>query len=256
MITGFPDAIWNQSNTRRQRPQELWCRMESWKSCETLGDRLRWTREERLGLGSTHKVQAFLEALPPRLRPSSSSYSAVARYEKGERIVPVDYLTAFATKAGISYEWLVTGSGGPDDLPNRRSELRLQAIGKIVGGSLSDAELERFLDSGQAAPELPSAANRTDDPAGRTDHALFAHLADIVTTPKIIAICPENPLAAAIAWMEDRVAKPDAYYSDEALSQWRSFVEDAVEQGLYDPDHEFALPKTAPRSARQRKNVG
>ena len=88
--------------------------MDSWRACRTLGDRLRWVREEGLGLSSTHKAQAFLEELADGERPSATSFSAVGRYESGKRIPGVDYINALAEAAGVSSGWIVTGEGSPD----------------------------------------------------------------------------------------------------------------------------------------------
>jgi transcriptional regulator with XRE-family HTH domain len=91
--------------------------MVSVTDCQTVGQRLRWVREVRLGLSSTYKAEAFLKSLPPEQQPKAKSFGAVARYEKDQRVPGSDYLRAWAGAGDVSLEWLSMGEGTPDAPP-------------------------------------------------------------------------------------------------------------------------------------------
>lgn len=133
--------------------------MVSWEACETLGDRLKWVREEELGHSSYRETERFLRDLPEDEQPEYTSWGSVQRYEEEERNVPADYVTVLSLAAGVNPAWVLTGKGRPDyplDRDDRIELIRLavtgdaEAVRKLLDlKSLSEErgeELRRFLD--------------------------------------------------------------------------------------------------------------
>lgn len=76
---------------------------------EKLGDRLKYLREDVLGLS--------VEQLRDRLRqhepaPKGASHGSISRYERGERMPGVDYVRVLAEMTGQSLEWIIFGPSG------------------------------------------------------------------------------------------------------------------------------------------------
>lgn len=78
----------------------------------SLHGRLRWVRVSRLGLSLADMVAAVAEA-------TGASYTAASasRWEKGERIPPVDYVAGVAAVSALNGHWILLGEGSPDTLP-------------------------------------------------------------------------------------------------------------------------------------------
>lgn len=106
----------------------------------TLGGRLLWVRETRMGVSKRH-LSARLAALDDSLRPESHSDDSVSNYEGGDRMPPADYVAAVAGLAEVSPGWLLTGEGTPDDRsalpPDAPIRDRVEHAAVILMGALT-----------------------------------------------------------------------------------------------------------------------
>lgn len=73
---------------------------------DTLGARLKYVREKVLRW-SARKAQRELSASGVDIE----SHTTVLRYEKDERVPGADYVTILAVRAGVTTDWLLTGTG-------------------------------------------------------------------------------------------------------------------------------------------------
>lgn len=118
--------------------------MDSWQECETLGDRLKWVRENRLRLGSLREAERYFEAMPPDEAPGDVSWATVGRYERGERLPRVDYVLTMVEKGQVSVRWVMQGEGSPYDVEPTRAERIVEEIRRILK-PLSGVEDSRHL---------------------------------------------------------------------------------------------------------------
>lgn len=88
----------------------------------TLGERLRWVRENVLRL-STHGLAEKLEAE----EVDDSSNASVTRYEQGKRVPKVEYVAAIAQMAGVSLDWIVLNRQ-----PQSEAERVLQQVREVL----------------------------------------------------------------------------------------------------------------------------
>jgi hypothetical protein len=108
---------------RTQRPQIL-------KVADTLGKRLQWVldhRKERVGNQSQWALAANLDRSNVRVciaRNGSMRAEAVA---------------ALARVAGVSVEWLASGKGTPDDVPQMRAEDEYPARAIAIASAKNEA---------------------------------------------------------------------------------------------------------------------
>lgn len=82
---------------------------------ETLGARLKYVREKVLGW-SARKAQQELSASGVDIE----SHTTVLRYEKDRRVPGADYVAVLAERAGVTTDWILTGTG-PRERPTRDS---------------------------------------------------------------------------------------------------------------------------------------
>ena len=106
--------------TRKKRSQE------QAQLAADVGQRLEQLREEQ---------HLSREQLVKRL--GGGSQRAVANYEAGEVLLPTDLAKRICEEFGITFEWLMTGSG-----PRRQAELRM-----LVESRRADEETWRTLES-------------------------------------------------------------------------------------------------------------
>ncbi len=77
----------------------------------TLGGRLRWVRENALGLLSLIRAETFLQALPDEERPNDTSQKTLGRYEKNQQSPRCDLISAYAKHSGVAIRWIFAGEG-------------------------------------------------------------------------------------------------------------------------------------------------
>lgn len=95
-----------------------------WQDCDGTWDRLRWARfrwQERAGV--TPNAEAAAESLGVK----AGTYRAYERRPGSSKHIALDHQTAmsFARKFGVSWQWLLTGMGHPDDLELTPNEQRV-----------------------------------------------------------------------------------------------------------------------------------
>jgi hypothetical protein len=150
-----------QFKSVRRVAQGSCIQMGSWGDAKTAGERLRWVREEVLGLPSTHATERFFEEMPAEARPQDYGFMSVGRYEKNERVPRMDYPAALSRAAGVSVAWLVMGDGSPWDAPQSEASRRLELIRRIANPGLAqDSADERIQELLETIPLAPSPAQR------------------------------------------------------------------------------------------------
>ena len=85
-----------------------------WEECRGTWDRLRWARvrwQEGQGVGSNAEAAADSLGMKP------GTYRAYERRPDSSKHIALDHQSAarFARKFGVSWTWLLTGEGTPDD---------------------------------------------------------------------------------------------------------------------------------------------
>lgn len=110
------------------------------KRLPTPGQRVRWIRQDVLGLSMDRLIDAVR---PLGVRVSKS---AVGRYERGVRSMDVDFAAALAELSGISVDWIVRGEGARGDALDALARVR-EALDQIEARYLEEptpAPPERF----------------------------------------------------------------------------------------------------------------
>jgi hypothetical protein len=102
-----------------------------WKDCEGTWDRIRWARiqwQEQNGI--TPNAEAAAESLG--IKPGT--YRAYERRPDSSKHIALDHQSAirFARKFGVSWEWLLIGSGMPTDQQLSPAQERIvRALGEM-----------------------------------------------------------------------------------------------------------------------------
>lgn len=100
----------------------VWRMTARWQECEGTWDRLRWAR---MRWQESNGISPNAEAAAESLGVKAGTYRAYERRPGSSKHIPLDHQTAppLAKKFGVSWLWLLTGDGTPDDLeltPNER----------------------------------------------------------------------------------------------------------------------------------------
>lgn len=116
--------------------------METAPNGSSLGARLKWVREERLGLKLREMAKRLTE------EGQAVTHVTVARYEdngKDGRVPGADYVQAVAKLAGVDGGWLLTGAGSPDGDGGRGWADDMLNVVRYVQGEhpMDDAERRR-----------------------------------------------------------------------------------------------------------------
>lgn len=95
-----------------------------WRDCEGPWDRLRWARvqwQEKLG------IKPDAGAAAESIGIKAGTYRAYERRPDSSKHIALDHQQAirFARKFGVSWEWLLTGSGRPDQTQLTPAQERL-----------------------------------------------------------------------------------------------------------------------------------
>jgi transcriptional regulator with XRE-family HTH domain len=86
---------------------------------DTLGDRLRWVRENVLRLG-THALATRLEGE----EIEGTSNASITRYETGERSPSIAYVATIARLSGVSLDWVVLNRQPASEAERRLEQIR------------------------------------------------------------------------------------------------------------------------------------
>lgn len=102
----------------------VWRMKARWEDCEGTWDRLRWAR---MRWQEKSNVTPNAEAAAESLNVKPGTYRAYERRPDSSKHIALDAQTAmrFGRKFGVSWTWLVTGEGDPDDLELTPNERRL-----------------------------------------------------------------------------------------------------------------------------------
>lgn len=102
----------------------VWRMSARWQECEGTWDRLRWAR---MRWQESNGISPNAEAAAESLGIKAGTYRAYERRPGSSKHIPLDHQSAppLAKKFGVSWLWLLTGDGTPDDLELTPNERRL-----------------------------------------------------------------------------------------------------------------------------------
>ena len=123
-------AVHTQPGDVRPHCQVCCGRMETWRECRNLGERLEWARENALKFQSRNQLQGFIASLDEDERPTGQTRKAIGNYEKGTRTPQADYVAFVVSHGNIDGHWLLTGEGSPDRKPD--SDLRMDVVRRVL----------------------------------------------------------------------------------------------------------------------------
>lgn len=97
--------------------------MDTWPECQTVGARLKWVRERKLGMTADELVAALGERWSRR---------SVYRYESDERVPDASYAGELCVLANMGVTWVVTGLGTPFDVETEASPSFVEGYKKAL----------------------------------------------------------------------------------------------------------------------------
>jgi hypothetical protein len=131
----------------------------------TIGQRLKWLRENVLGIRTLTGMAAWLDGLPQEDQPASKSNVTVMRYEDGDRTVPSDYIVGVARGAKVSALWILTGEGSPYETPWEAVRILEQVRGLVAPPTPASSDLEDQIRVARSVRTDQSGGGRRSGPA-------------------------------------------------------------------------------------------
>lgn len=109
---------------------------DSWRDLRQVHERIRWARVNR-----TEFVRPIDGARSLNMRPGTYRTYEQSKADQG-RVPPINVIQKIAAKYGVSWQWLATGDGSPDE----KVVTELQ----VISGQLAE-RIERIPDEQRQA---------------------------------------------------------------------------------------------------------